>query len=70
MKRLTNQQLMYVGGLEREGNCGNSTESAVVEFTCGVAGALIGWGLSGGNPIGAVYGAKVGYSACKIGCHA
>ena len=70
MKRLTNQQLTYTGGATNEGNCGSTTESAVVEFTCGVAGALIGWGLSGGNPVGAIYGAKAGYTACKIACHA
>lgn len=67
MKRLTNQQLLYVGGVEPV--CGNSAESAVVEFTCAVAGAFIGWGLTAGNPAGAIFGAKAGYSACKFACH-
>lgn len=66
MRRLTNEQLTLVGG---ETSCGSSVETAVVETTCALAGALIGWGLSGGNPLGGVYGAKLGYSACKIACH-
>lgn len=67
MKRLSNEQLMLSGG---ETNCGDSTETAVVEATCALAGALVGFGLTGGTLVGAVYGAKAGYTACKIGCHA
>ncbi|GEM_PF-3358829 len=66
MRRLTNEELMLTGG---ETKCGDGVETAVVEGTCAIAGALIGWAISGGNPIGGVYGAKLGYTACKLACH-
>lgn len=66
MRALKKDELMLLGG---ETNCGDDLETAVVETTCTLAGALIGWGLSGGNPIGGVYGAKLGYTTCKIACH-
>lgn len=67
MKKLSEEQLMLKGGLTR---CGDGLETAVVESTCAVAGGLIGWALAGGTPIGAVFGAKIGYGLCKFACHA
>lgn len=67
MKPLTLEEMAQVTG--GSGNCGSSGETLVIEATCALAGAFIGWGLTALNPLGAITGAKLGYSACAYMCH-
>lgn len=64
MKRLTPNELVLVGA----GNCGGTTSSIIIEGTMAAAGAFVGFGLSAGNPVGAYWGANIGFALGGLLC--
>lgn len=64
MKKLTPGEMAIVGG----GRCGGALSAMIIESTCAAAGAFIGWGVTSLNPVGAYYGATVGFGLGGLLC--